>query len=241
MHVEGVELIIVAVALFLGAVVQGSLGFGMVLVSFPVLVIAEPELLPQTTMIVAVPMIVSLAWRHRGGAVWRDVGIVNLGRLPGIGLAIAILSVASARTIGLLAGATVLAAVALSFWAPAVPKTTPNLFLAGTVSALFGTSVSIGGPPLALLFQHEAGPQLRSTMTSIMLFGGPVSLMFLTLTGNVSTTDLRTGLVLAPCSVLGSYSSRWVIPHVDDQLRPIILSICAFGALVAMTRLLLAG
>ena len=237
MHVEGVELVIVALALFLGAVVQGSLGFGMVLVSFPVLVITEPELLPQTTMIVALPMILSLAWRHRGGAVWRQVGIVTLGRLPGIGLAILILSVASARAIGLMAGATVLAAVALSFWAPAVPKTTPNLLMAGVVSALFGTSVSIGGPPLALLFQHEAGPRLRSTMTSIMLFGGPLSLLFLALSGNVESTDVRTGIALAPFSILGSYSSRWVIPYIDDRLRPIILSICAFGAIVAMIRL----
>lgn len=241
MHVVGVEFIVVALALFLGAVIQGSLGFGMVLVSFPVLVIAEPELLPQTTMIVAVPMILGLAWRHRGGAVWRDVGIVTLGRFPGIAVAIGILAIASPRAIGLMAGATVLAAVALSFWAPAVPKTTPNLLAAGVVSSIFGTAVSIGGPPLALLFQHEAGPRLRSTMTSIMLFGGPLSLIFLALTGKVDSTDVRTGLALAPFSILGSYSSRWAIPHVDERLRPIILSVCAFGAIVAMVRLALAG
>lgn len=241
MHVVGIEFIIVALALCIGAIVQGSLGFGMVLVSFPVLVIAEPELLPQTTLIVSIPMVLSLAWRHRGGAVWRDVGLVTLGRIPGIGFALVILSVASARAIGLMAGVTVLAAVALSFWAPAVPKTKPNLIFAGVISALFGTSVSIGGPPLALLFQHEAGPRLRSTMTSIMLLGGPLSLTILAITGKVDATDLRTGLALAPFSVIGSYSSRWVIPYVDDRLRPIILSICAFGAMVAIVRLLVAG
>lgn len=241
MHVVGIEFAIVAFALCLGAMVQGSLGFGMVLVSFPVLVITEPELLPQTTLIVALPMVLSLAWRHRGGAVWRDVGLVTLGRIPGIGFAIVILSVASARAIGLMAGVTVLAAVAVSFWAPAVPKTRPNLVLAGVISALFGTSVSIGGPPLALLFQHEAGPRLRSTMTSIMLLGGPLSLAILALTGNVDGTDLRTGLALAPFSVIGSYSSRWVIPYVDERLRPIILSICAFGAVVAIVRLVVTG
>lgn len=241
MHVTGVEFVVVALALFVGAMVQGSLGFGMVLVAFPVLVITNPELLPQSTMLAALPMILRLAWHHRGGTIWRDVGLVNVGRLPGIGVAILILSIASARTIGLLAGATVLAAVAVSFWAPAVPKTTPTLLSAGFVSALFGTSVSIGGPPLALLFQHEEGPQLRSTMTAIMLFGAPLSLTMLAITGQVSGTDLRTGVALAPCSLLGSYSARWVIPHVDERLRPIILSICAFGAVVAMTRLALAG
>jgi uncharacterized membrane protein YfcA len=241
MHVVGVEFVIVAIALFAGAVVQGSLGFGMVLVMFPVLVITEPELLPQTTLIVALPMMVGLAWRHRGGAVWREVGLVTLGRLPGIAVAITILTIASPRAIGLMAGATVLGAVALSFWAPAVPRTTPNLLMAGAVSAVFGTSVSIGGPPLALLFQHEKGPQLRSTMTSIMLFGAPMSLLFLTISGKVDNTDVRTGLALAPFSIAGSYSSRWAIPYVDDRLRPIILSVCAFGAIVAMARLAMTG
>jgi len=241
MHVVGIEFVIIATALFVGALVQGSLGFGMVLVSFPVLVITEPELLPQSVLIAGLPMVLSLAWRHRGGAVWRDVGLVTFGRIPGIGLAIVILSLASVRTIGLMAGFTVLAAVALSFWAPAVPKTRPNLVFAGVISALFGTAVAIGGPPLALLFQHEAGPRLRSTMTSIMLLGAPLSLTILTLSGNVDATDARTGLALAPFSVTGSYSSRWVIPYVDDRLRPIILSICAFGAMVAIIRLLVAG
>ncbi len=241
MHVVGFEFVVVALALCVGAMVQGSLGFGMVLVAFPVLVINEPELLPQTTLIVAIPMVLSLAWRHRGGAVWRDVGLVTAGRIPGIGLAVLILSVASARAIGLMAGVTVLAAVALSFWAPAVPKTKPNLIVAGVISALFGTAVSIGGPPLAMLFQHEAGPRLRSTMTSIMLFGAPLSLTILSISGKVDATDARTGMALAPFSVIGSYSSRWIIPYIDEKLRPIILSICAFGAIVAIVRLLVAG
>lgn len=233
----GIEFMVVAVALFIGAIVQGSLGFGMVLVSFPLVVFTEPELLPQTTMIVAIPMVLTLAWRHRGPAVWREVGLLTLGRIPGITLAVLILSVASARSIGLLAGATVLAAVAISFWAPAVPRTTTNLLAAGTVSALFGTAVAIGGPPLALMFQHEEGARLRSTMTAVMLFGAPLSLSVLALTGQVSMVDLRTGLALMPCSILGSYSARWVIPHVDDRLRPIVLGVCAFGAVVAMVRL----
>ncbi len=241
MHVVGVEFVIVGLALFVGAVVQGSLGFGMVLVAFPVLVVMEPALLPQTTLIVGLPIIFGLAWRHRGGTDWREVGIVTVGRLPGIAIAVLILSLASSRTIGLLAGGAVLGAVALSFWAPKVPRTTPNLLLAGTVSAVFGTAVSIGGPPLALLYQHEEGPKLRSTMTAIMLFGAPLGLVVLTLSGNVDGTDLRTGVALAPFSMLGGYLSRWTIPYIDARLRPVILSICAFGAIVAIVRLTVSG
>jgi uncharacterized membrane protein YfcA len=241
LHVVGVEFVIVALALFVGAIVQGSLGFGMVLFAFPVLVVAEPELLPQTTLIVGLPIILGLAWRHRGGTVWSEVGIVTLGRLPGIAIAIAILSLASSRTIGLLAGVTVLGAVAVSFWAPAVPRTTRNLLLAGVVSSVFGTSVSIGGPPLALVFQHEAGPRLRSTMTAIMLFGAPLSLFILALSGKIDSTDLRTGVALAPFSMLGGYCSRWAIPYIDARLRPIILSTCAFGAFIAIVRLVVSG
>lgn len=237
MHVVGLEFVIIATALFLGAIVQGSLGFGMVLMAFPALVLVDPELLPQTTLLVSLPMVLYMAWLHRGRADWREVVILTSGRLPGFVLAILILGAISARSIALIAGSVVLLAVALSFRAPEVPRNTFTLAFAGTVSAVFGTTVSIGGPPIALLYQHAEGPRLRSTMSLLLLFGGPLSLVALAFSGNISATDLRTGLALMPFSLFGSYSAKWVIPWFDQRLRPIVLTVCAVGAAVAMIRL----
>lgn len=237
MHVVGLEFAIIATALFLGAIVQGSLGFGMILVAFPALVLIEPELLPQTTLLVALPMVLFMAWRHRGRADWKEVAILTSGRIPGFVLAIVILGAISARTLALVAGSVVLLAVALSFRAPEVPRNPLTLALAGTFSALLGTTVAIGGPPIALLYQHAAGPRLRSTMSLLLLFGGPFSLIALALSGNISATDVRTGLALMPFSLLGAYSAKWVIPWFDKRLQPIVLTVCAVGASVAMIRL----
>lgn len=236
MHVEGIELVLIAAALFTGAILQGTLGFGMVLLSFPAIVLIEPNLLPQTTLLVSVPMVLSLAVRHRGRADWREVGIITVGRIPGIVLAIVILGRIDARTLSIGAGIVVLLAVAMSIWAPAVPRTVPNLLLIGAVASLFGTAVAIGGPALGMAYQHEDGPKFRSTLTSLMIFGAPLSLLVLAVSGNVSSTDLRTGLVLMPASIVGSYLARFVIPWFDQRLRPIVLGVCAFAAILAMIR-----
>ena len=236
MHVEGLEFVIIAVALFTGATLQGTLGFGMTMLAFPALVLIEPALLPQTTLIVSLPLVFYLAYRNWGDADLREVAILTSGRVPGLILAVVIIERVSQTALALSAGFVVLLGVGLSLWAPAVKRTTPTLLAAGTVSALFGTTVSIGGPPLGLLYQHEAGPRLRSTISLLMVFGAPVSFLFLALSGNVSGVDLRTGLALMPFGLAGSYSSRWVIPLFDQRLRPIVLSVCALAAVLAMAR-----
>lgn len=241
MHVEGLDFVLVFGALFAGAVLQGTLGFGMVLLAFPALVIIEPELLPQTTLIVAMPMIFGLAIRNRGNADWGEIGMITLGRVPGIVAAVVIVDQISARTLSLGAGVTVLLAVAASLWAPALPRTKPILLMVGAVSSLFGTAVSIGGPALGLVYQHEEGPAFRGTLTKLMLSGAPLSFAALAVAGQVSSTDVRTGLALIPASVAGSYSARFVIPWFDERLRPIVLGVCALAAVIAMARVALMG
>ncbi len=239
MHIQGLEFVVVALALFLGAMLQGSLGFGMTMFAFPALILVEPALLPQTILIVSVPMVLSVAYRNRGAANWREVAWITSGRVPGLVLAVFILGVASKNAVAIGAGAVVLLAVALSLWAPALPRTRFNLFVTGTIASLFGTAVSIGGPPLGLLYQHEEGRRLRSTISLLMLFGAPLSLVFLAATGNVSSTDVRTGVALIPAGVIGSYCARWLIPWTDKRLRPIVLTICAVAAMLALARVAL--
>ena len=42
---------------------------------------------------------------------------------------------------------------------------------AGALSGFMGTIVSIGGPPIALLYQNESGPSLRGTLSAFFVVG----------------------------------------------------------------------
>ncbi len=239
MHVTGLAFLVVALALFIGAILQGVIGFGMIVLAFPVLIMVEPVLIPQTTLICAFPMVFVMAWRNRGHSDWSEVAWFSLGRVPGYVGALAILSILSRTQLSILGGSSVLAAVIISLWAPAIKRTRPALLIAGSVSALFGTAMGIGGPPIGILYQNETGERLRSTVSLQMLFGAPASLAVLLLASKINATDIRTGFALLPFTLGGNYTSKWVIPHFDQRLRPLILTVCGLAAIFALGRVLL--
>ncbi len=230
---------IVALALFLGAVMQGVIGFGMIALAFPVLVLAEDQLIPQSALIAGVPIMVIMVRRNWNGVVWREVGWVGVGRLPGMVLAVYLLSIVSSTTLALAGGTSVLIAIGIGLWAPPVSRTRTNLATVGVVSGLFGTAIGVGGPPLGLLYQHETGPRLRSTVSVLMLLGSPISLTLLAIGGQMSSTDIRTGLALCPFSVAGVMFAPKVVPWFDERLRIVVLVACAISAIAAMAKIAL--
>ncbi|OSP39984.1 hypothetical protein B7767_28705 [Streptomyces sp. 13-12-16] len=74
-----------------------------------------------------------------------------------------------AKYLALLIAGVVLTGVAVSA-AGYVPRARrSSVFLAGTASGLMGTATSIGGPPMAMVWQRLSGPRLRATMSAFFL------------------------------------------------------------------------
>lgn len=238
MHVVDLAFALVALALLIGAVVQGCIGFGMVVIAFPVLVMVEPALMPQSILVVSLPITFLNAYKNFGGAEYREVGWLSAGRIPGLIGGLVLLGMAERSTLALGGGMVVLVAVALSLWAPRLPRNVPTMLAVGGISALFGTAIGIGGPPLGLLYQHETGQRLRSTISLIMLTGAPVSLTLLAITGDLSRTDMQTGAALVPFAIAGSLIAPRFAPWFDDRIRKAVLSICAAAAVLAMAKVL---
>ncbi|MEZ5341762.1 MAG: sulfite exporter TauE/SafE family protein [Acidimicrobiales bacterium] len=241
MHITGWAFVAVALAIFLGAIMQGIIGFGMIALAFPVVVLANDNLLPQSALIAGTTNLCVMDRRNWNGVVWREVGWIAAGRFPGMGIAVFLLSVLSSTTLALAGGFTVLAAIGLGFWAPPLARSQRNLALVGVASGLFGTAIGIGGPPLGLLYQHETGPQLRSTVSVLMLMGSPISLAILALSGQVSSADLRTGSALALPALAGMLVAPRLVPWFDQRLRTVVLVACSISAIAAMAKIVLVG
>lgn len=236
MHVVGLALVAALLAVFVGAILQGCIGFGMVVLAFPVLVSLEPALLPGSVLFASFPLITVNLYRHWDGANYSEVGWLMSGRIPGMLVAVALVRSVDRSVLAIGGGLVVLAAVALSLWAPRIDRTRGSLIGAGGVSGLFGTAVGIGGPPLGLLYQHEDGPTLRSTVSVLMFLGAPLSAAILGLSGALSMTDVRTGLAFMPATTLGILAAPKFIPWFDARLRITVLVVCALAAIVAMAR-----
>ena len=100
-----------------------------------------------------------------------------------------------------------------------------------------GTATSIGGPPLALLYQHHEGPVLRATLAATFALGTVVSVLGLALAGVIEGWQVVLALALAPGTLLGVLASNRLVGRLDGAwLRPAVLLFVSVAAVVAIAR-----
>ncbi len=221
----------------IGAALQGAVGFGLGLFAVPLLLLFAPALVPGPILAASIVLTALLAHHDRGGIVWRDLGWALVGRIAGIAAAAALLATVSQASLGLWSGVLVLVAVALSASGLHVPPAPGSLVTAGALSGLLGTAVSIGGPPIALLYQREPGPRLRGTLAAFFLIGVTLSLVGLGIVGQFGFRQLRLAAYLVPGILLGFLVSRRAARVLDrGYTRPAILLISAASSLVVILR-----
>ena len=71
-----------------------------------------------------------------------------------------------------------------------------------------GTASSIGGPPMALVYQHGPGDRLRATLGAYFVAGATMSLSALAVVGRFGPTEAWLGAALVPGIVLGFTASN---------------------------------
>lgn len=215
----------------LGALVQGTIGFGLALVAAPVLLLLDPSLVPGPLTLSGVPLLLLTGWRERHVLELRGLHWPVAGQLGGTLAAIALLSLAPAGWISLVLGGLVLLAVLLSWWGLRVQPNKRNLFLAGSLAGFMGTTASISGPPLALIHQHVPGPRLRATLTPFFLVGSSFSLTALALAGRLGRSEIEAACVLLPGVLIGFAASNWAAARIDKgAVRRSVLLLSALAA-----------
>ncbi|WP_454623545.1 sulfite exporter TauE/SafE family protein [Brucella anthropi] len=70
------------------------------------------------------------------------------------------------------------------------------------------TATGIGGPPLALLYQHAKGPVLRSTVAVCFFVGEVMSVVVLAVAGRIATHQILAAFYLMPAVLIGTALSR---------------------------------
>jgi uncharacterized protein len=237
---SGVELWIASAAAFAGALIQGSIGFGLSLVLTPVLGILAPEALPAAIILAAQPLTALMAFRERGAMDRRGFVEITVGRLPGTAVAAAIAAAVSTDQLAVLIGCAVVAAALLSAAAPEFELTTNRRIVAGVFSGFMGTIAAVGGPPLAIAYQRRPGPEIRSTLAMTFLVGGFISLVALWAVGRLESDHVRVALALLPGMGLGLVTARRVHLLLDRAwLRPAVLTFALISGVAAIANGLL--
>ena len=197
------SLALALLAVTLGAWVQATVGFGYALLAAPLVALVAPELVPAPIMVSSALLSLATALHERGSIDRRGVSWALLGRVPGVALAGVIAARLADADLSVLFGVLVLVAVALSLSGLRLQPSAASLGVAGFVSGVMGTLTSIGGPPMALLYQSEQGPRLRATLNAYFAAGSCMSLLGLYWAGRFGTRELWAGLSLLPGCVVG--------------------------------------
>ncbi len=216
---------------------QASIGFGMGMLAAPIVAIVDPGLIPGTLIMLATLLTIFVVIREHQEIDMAGTGWALAGRVPGTIAGALLLAALPERVLAFALAGVVLGGVALTStgWIPAPHRR--NLVLAGATSGVLGTATSIGGPPMALVWQNTTGARLRGTMSGFFLVGSVMSIAVLALTGAVDGRTVSSFAVLMPAVAVGFALSRMVNHLLNRQRqRWVAIVISAVGAIVLIIR-----
>lgn len=137
--------------------IQGALGIGFALIVAPVVGILKPDLLPVTLLLLMLPLNFHVAWRERSAVDWSGAKWITLGRFAGTFAGVWLLAALSTQQLDLAVGWFTVIAAAAALFAPPFEPGRPSALGVGLFTGVTETATGIGGPPLALLYQHARG------------------------------------------------------------------------------------
>jgi uncharacterized protein len=230
-------LVVIGLVALAGAYVQAVVGLGLGLLTAPIVALLEPSLVPVLTLWLALLISgLNLADEHEH-VDWRSTAWSLPARVPGTLVGAWLVATFSETEIGVVLAVMVLVAVGLTVHTVSVPLNPVSLSTAGFVAGATGTATSIGGPPIALLYQRERPEVVRATLSVFFFVGVIMSLVGLAISGSLGRTPSEVALVLSPVVVVGYVVGRFSRGYVDGPaFRHGVLVVCTVSAVALLVR-----
>jgi len=218
-----------------GAFVQTALGFGLAIVAAPILYFIDPLYVPAPITVCALALSVLNTYKHRQQVSFRGLKNAIIGRVPGSVLGAMLLLWIDKDLLALWIGISVLMAVAVSMTKLRWEPTPGRMMLAGFVSGFMGTSSSIGGPPMALLWQHQEVNLIRANLSAFFVVSCALSLVILAPLGQFGPRQIMLSLPLLPATYIGFELAKLGIGRfAHAQLRIGSLALCSICGVAAV-------
>jgi uncharacterized membrane protein YfcA len=236
----GSEVFVIVAVVTAAACIQGSIGFGMALIAAPILVLIDPAFVPGPLIASSLVLVTCIAIRDRAHADFTTVRFSMMGNAVGASSGAFVVALLDPEGFGMLFGALVLLGVGLSAAGFHVRVNRGTALGAGLLGGFMSATSSIGGPPMALVYQHEESASFRGTLSVYFIFSNVVSLVALTLVGAFGREQLDLVAMLVPGQLVGfalSFPMTKVLKGAS--IRPFILGLSTLAALVLIVRVAL--
>ncbi|SFG21873.1 sulfite exporter TauE/SafE family protein [Neptunomonas qingdaonensis] len=218
-----------------GIILQTWVGIGFGLLAAPLLYLIDPAYVPVPALILGFSLSLLLVVNQRKLLCWRRVLPAIIARFPGCWCGALLLVAAPAYLLSILFGCVLLMAVILSLYTCKISLNPVNLSIGGFFSGLIGTVTSVGGPPIALVYQSVDRVTARNELAAFFLIGTPVSILFLVLQGRVDMSSLLLSVKMLPGVLLGFGIARFCDDRINlSSTKPLLLFISSASAIIIL-------
>jgi uncharacterized membrane protein YfcA len=210
-------MVLAAVAALVGAAVQSATGFGFALVLSPALfAVMEPAEAVTVLLVLGVALnVLVLVERH--DARWSRLPPLLLPALPGLALGAVVLAALSREPLQVGVGVAVIAAALWQLRDRAAAARVPAP-VAGFLSGVLTTSISISGPPLVLWLEAQrlSPAEFRATLSAAFLALNLAGWAVLGVAGD-ATADLGELAVLLGLVIAGYALGALAFRRLDHE------------------------
>lgn len=215
-------LLVALFAALLAGIVTGLTGFGLALISTPILLfVYEPRTVVVLTAIFSIFINAAVVWDSWHEARRRLSLALFVPALLGIVVGAELLGVIDPDYVRLGVGLIVIFSAMLLVRDVRLPgaDTRWGTLVAGSASGALTTSTGLAGPPIVLLLASRGLPKHEFRGTSALYFL-PISiagLAVLAFRGLVDSSEVPLGLLLVPAAIVGKAVGTALLKHVSEK------------------------
>jgi uncharacterized protein len=234
-------LLVALFAALLAGVVTGLTGFGLAMISTPLLLfVYEPRTVVVLTAVFSIFISAAVVWDSWHEARRRLALALLIPALFGIVVGTVVLGAVNPVYIRLGVGAIVVFSALLLVRDVRLPGagTRWGALVAGSASGALSTSTGLAGPPIVLLLASRGLPKHEFRGTSALYFL-PMSiagLALLAVRGLVEAPEIPLGLALVPAAIAGKAIGTVLLKHVSENaFRAVTLGLVILTGTLGVT------
>jgi len=237
MTVSAPGLAAAAAVIAIGAVLQAATGMGTGILIVPLLALIDLNLVPGPAVMASMALSLPMAWRGRRHIAYDDLKPLMAGLLGGCSVGALGLASIPAERVGIAFALVILLTVAVTSMGVRLPFNRRSLVSVGVIAGVMGASSGVGAPPIALLYQHREGPELRPTLAFVYAASSVIIVAFLAAVGRFGLVETRLALWLVPGYIVG-YLIAGPLAKILDRgySRVAVLLLSTVSALALLLR-----
>lgn len=222
--------------LFVGAYIQGIVGFGIGIFCASIFAVFVPQMVPGPMILLSTILAVIMLFRGRQDVHVHFIKWPILGSFLGIVCAGWIVSLVTKAQFDIIFGVLLLFLVGMSFLNYHFTGKIASVS-AGYLSGLMGTITAIGGPPMGLLMKQSEPNIIRANLALFFLISSIIAITTLIIIHALGRQELYLASISAPGMLVGyTLSQKVKLFQKQEIVSKAILLVSLFCAVYVVIR-----